>query len=48
VEGVVKEADGEPLVVVLYSDANGHLYELELIRWAEGYVQGPDWGTFTI
>ncbi len=48
VEGKVRDADGEMLDVVLYIDPNGHLFELELLRWAEGYVIGPDWGTFIV
>jgi hypothetical protein len=48
VEGRVRDADGEMLDVVLYVDPNGHLFELELLRWAEGNVIGPDWRTFTV
>ena len=48
VEGKVRDADGEMLDVVVYVDPNGHLFELELLRWSDGYVQGPDWRTFTI
>lgn len=48
VEARVRDADGEMLDVVLFVDPNGHLYELELIRWADGDVIGPDWRTFAI
>ena len=48
VEGVVEDADGALLDVVLYVDPNGGLYELELLRWADGYVKRPNWSTFTV
>jgi hypothetical protein len=48
VEGKVQDADGEILDVVLHVDPNGRLYELELLRWADGDVIGPDWRTFAV
>jgi hypothetical protein len=33
---------------VLHVDPNGRLYELELLRWADGDVIGPDWRTFAV
>lgn len=47
-EGKVQDADGELLDVVLYQDANGHLLAFELVRYAQGPVQGPDWTTLKV
>jgi hypothetical protein len=47
-EAKVEDADGELLDVVLYQDANGCLLELELVRYADGPVQGPNWSTLNV
>jgi hypothetical protein len=47
VEGRVTDLDGEQLEVVVYR-RNGRLSELELIRYHETPVLGPQWRTFEI
>ena len=46
-EGKLRDDDGADVCVVLHADQNGRLFELELIRWAEGELIRPDWTTFT-
>jgi len=48
VEGTMKDVDGADLHVLLHVDENERLFELELIRWAEGPVIGPDWASFKV
>jgi hypothetical protein len=48
VEGTVSDADGEKISVVLYADHNNRLFELELIRQAEGDVIAPDWTSLVV
>lgn len=48
VEGEVYDSDGQKLTVVVYSDSNGRLFEMEIIRYAEGNVLDPDWRTFQL
>ena len=48
VEGRVLDVDGEAIDVVLYDDANGRLFEFELIRHAKGEVIDANWDTFEI
>jgi hypothetical protein len=45
IDALVLDADGAKLSVVLAEDENGRLYELQLIRYAQGAVLGPDWTT---
>ena len=40
-EGRMLDQDGAELSVCLYADENGHLLELELIRWGSGDLLGP-------
>lgn len=48
VEGSVQDKDGSQLNLALFSDANGRLLELELIRYDEGPVIEPDWTTLRL
>lgn len=48
VEGKVKDRDGSDLSVLLHADENGKLLELELVRFDEGEVIGPDWSTLRL
>lgn len=48
VDGTLLDADGATLSVVLYADENERLFELELIRGAEGDVIDPDWSTLKV
>ena len=48
VEGRARDRDGTELTVVLHADENGRLLELEVIRWDDGDVIGPDWGTLRL
>jgi hypothetical protein len=43
VEGRMLDRDGTELTVALYADCDGHLLELEFIRWGEGQLIEPDW-----
>jgi hypothetical protein len=47
-EGVVEDADGTAIDVILHADVNGRLLELELVRWGDGPVQGPRWYTLEV
>jgi hypothetical protein len=42
-----KDQDGAYLDVILFTDENDRLYELEIVRFEEGKVIGPDWNTLT-
>lgn len=48
VEGKVQDRDGSELSVLLHADENGRLFELELVRFDEGEVIGPDWSTLRL
>lgn len=47
VDAKMKDRDGAQLDVILFTDENDRLYELELVRFAEGAVIGPDWDTLS-
>lgn len=47
-EAKVRDLDGDLLEVVLFEDADGRLFEFELVRYAEGLVLGPDWSALEI
>lgn len=42
------DGDGVDLSVLLYADENGHLLELEFIRWDASDLVGPQWNTLTL
>lgn len=42
VEGTMMDSDGARLHIMLYADANDRLTELEIIRWDNGKVIGPN------
>jgi hypothetical protein len=48
VEGRMLDRDGTELTVALYADRDGHLLELEFIRWGEGPLIEPDWFTLEL
>lgn len=48
VEGKVQDRDGSELSVLLHADENGRLLELEVVRFDEGDVMGPVWGTLRL
>lgn len=48
VDAVAKDSDGAHLNVILFSDENDRLYELEIIRFEDGDVIAPDWKTLTV
>lgn len=48
VEGKVQDRDGSELSVLLHADENGRLLELEIIRFDQGEVIGPDWSTLRL
>jgi hypothetical protein len=43
IEGKLTDKDGASVSVDLFSDQNGRLLELELVRWGHGNLQEPDW-----
>ncbi len=45
VDGVAKDGDGAHLNVILFTDQNDRLYELEIVRFENGKIVGPDWTT---
>lgn len=45
IEGVVNDADGAEMIVLLHTDSNGRLKDIELIRFHNGCVIQPDWTT---
>ena len=45
VDGVAKDGDGAHLNVILFTDQNDRLYELEIVRFENGAIVGPDWTT---
>jgi hypothetical protein len=47
VDGKVKDRDGAHLDVILFTDENDRLYELEVVRYEVGKVMEPDWTTLT-
>ncbi|HQX64136.1 MAG TPA: hypothetical protein PK593_11825 [Thermomicrobiales bacterium] len=48
VEGELLDKDGSKLSFDLFADENDRLLELELIRWGNGMVLGPDWATLKL
>lgn len=48
VDGVVKDGDGAHLDIILFTDLNGRLYELEIVRFEAGAIVGPDWTTLQL
>jgi len=46
--GSITDEDGEDMSVVLFTDKNGRLSEMEFIRWGAGDVVAPDWSTFLV
>lgn len=47
VDARVLDSDGAVIGIVLYTDQNGRLLELEYIRWDLEKIQDPQWDTFT-
>lgn len=48
VDGVAKDGDGAHLNVILFTDLNDRLYELEIVRFEAGPIVGPDWTTLQL
>ena len=48
IEGKVEDSDGFVLDVDLFRDHNGHLLELEFIRYGENGEAKPKWRTFRV
>jgi len=48
VDGTARDRDGAYLNVILFTDENDRLYELEVVRFDEGNVVGPDMETLKI
>lgn len=48
VEGTVSDRDGTVIDVALYSDQNGRVLELELVKQSAVAIPVPDWTTFRL
>jgi len=48
VEGKMRDVDGVEIRVLLWEDQNRRLYELELLKLAEGEPIAPDWRSFEV
>lgn len=48
IEGLVRDADGGEMDVLLFSDRNNRVLELELVKHAGGPVLGADWNSFKV
>jgi hypothetical protein len=48
VDGVMKDADGSDMEVMLLADANHRIWELEIVRHQVGSVIQPKWSTFKV
>lgn len=48
VDGIASDRDGAHLNVILFTDENGRLYELEVVRYDEGNVIGLDMETLKV
>jgi hypothetical protein len=48
VEGAITDADGGEMDVLIFSDQNSRVLELELVKHAGGPVEGPDWSSFRL
>ena len=48
VEGVVEDADGASITVLLHQDENDRLYELEFVRYDDGDLMAPKWDTLKL
>ena len=48
VEGSLKDSDDTDISVLLHADENDRVLELELIKWGEARIVGPNWETFKV
>ncbi|KAF0810947.1 hypothetical protein A167_00434 [Alcanivorax sp. S71-1-4] len=48
VEGTMQDVDGAQLSVLLHADSDGHLLELELLRWDNAPINGPKWDSLKL
>jgi len=48
VDGLVKDADGTEMEVMLLADANHRIWEFEIVRYHPGPVIKPDWSSFKV
>ena len=48
VEGKVNDSDGQLLMIDLFADQNDRLLELEIVRYADGPIKGPDWASLVL
>lgn len=48
VEGIVQDADGASISVLLHQDENNRLYELEFVRYDDGDLMAPKWDTLKL
>jgi hypothetical protein len=48
IDATAQDADGASLAVVLSTDANGRLFELQVMRFEHGPVLRPDWSTLRL
>jgi len=48
IDAAVLDTDGSTLAVVLATDENGRLFQLQVIRFEDGPILGPDWSTLRL
>lgn len=48
VEGTMRDADGEPVTVLLLADPDDRLFQLEFIRWTGGSLVRPNWASLEL
>jgi hypothetical protein len=48
VEGFVVDADGSDIDVLIFSDKNGRILELELVKHVGGSLLAPNWKSFKV
>jgi hypothetical protein len=46
-EAMLQDKDGAQLSVALYTDKNDRLFELEIVRWGDGLIIGPNLASLT-
>jgi hypothetical protein len=48
VDGIVKDADGSDMDVMLLADMNHRVWEFEIVRHGIGSIIKPNWSTFKV
>jgi len=48
IEYTLQDKDGAEVSVDIFSDQNGRLLEIELVRWGHGPLISPNWKSITL